>query len=65
MLWTIPIDGITARNNYWVKNANGERLKDAYPLSRLKVVELMEPEKQVSYDVELIKDHRSRNGRIE
>lgn len=31
------IDGMTKKGNYWVKNARGTRMRETYPLSRLKI----------------------------
>lgn len=54
----------TKRGNYKLKNAKGVELKQAQPLSRLKITNLEANDEQ-SFEIEDIRDHRMRRGQIE
>ena len=58
------IDGKTPNGNYWLKNAQDERLKQSFPLSRLKLVN-NEVELEEHWEVERIINHRKRNGEMQ
>ena len=58
------IAGLTKQKNYWLKNEENIMLNQAFPRSRLKVIEAENgPEGDVQ--VEEILNHRNRRGRIE
>ena len=55
------IDGYTRHKNYWLTNIKGERLKQSYPLSRLKTI----LESNEIVEVEKILERRKRRGHLE
>jgi hypothetical protein len=58
------VTGTTPHGNYWLTNENGDPLKTSIPPSRIKKTN-MDPPLKETYEVESIRDHRQRNGRIE
>jgi hypothetical protein len=67
------IDGITRRQNYWLRDASNIRMKGALPLSRLKVIDKIiqnkiqftNPIEGEYLDIDNIIDNRQRNKKRE
>ena len=60
------IDEITAKGNYYLINEKNERLKQSYPRSRLKVIEVNKDlENEKHFEVEAIRDVRKRRNKYE
>ena len=58
------VDGKTKNGNYWLKNGNGERLAQSFPLSRLKLVD-NDVEMEEHFEIEEIRNHKKRNGQYQ
>ena len=63
LMGPFTIDEITKHGNYWLVNDNGERLKSAVNITRLKVDEREEGlEDDADFEVEKILDHKRISG---
>lgn len=58
------VDSITKQGNYWLKTIEGKRLKNSYPVSRLKLTNISQNGSSNIFEVEKILDHKIMNGRI-